>query len=153
MGVRLTPEEIDDYLTKSHTLIVSSIRKSGEPLTIPLWYVYQDGSFFARTQANSKRVQHIRRDPRVCCLVEDGEKWIDLRAVIANCDAEIIEDEALVKAYSEAIDQKYKEFTTRQSKMPGASQKHYATKRIIIKMTPREGKFRTWYNRKLRMPS
>ena len=151
MGVRLTEEEIDEFLTEGHTLIISTIRKSGEPFMTPIWYVWMDGSFWVRTGARSAKVQHIRRDPRVCCLVEEGEAWVDLRAVIANCDAEVIEDEAQNARIQAAVDAKYAAFRLDPSMLPDATRAHYGTNRILIRMTPREGEVRTWYNRKMRL--
>ncbi len=86
MGVELTPEEVDDFLRDGHTLIFTTIRKSGEPFATPMWYAYIDGSIYIRTLGRSAKVAHARRDPRVCCTVETGDAWVDLKAVIANCE-------------------------------------------------------------------
>jgi PPOX class probable F420-dependent enzyme len=153
MGVRLTQEEINEFLTKGHTVILATIRKSGEPLMTPLWYVYKDGAIYIRTLAKSPKVQHVKRDPRVCCLVEEGEAWIDLKAVIANCDAEVIEDEQTLKEVGEALGEKYKGFRPDTSKQPNATRKHYSSGSVVIKMTPRPGEVRSWYNRKIKMAS
>ena len=151
MGVRLTEEERDEFLTNGHTLIMATIRKSGEPLLIPIWYVWMDGAFWTSTGAKSPKVQHLRRDPRVCCMVEEGEKWIDLRAVIANCDAEFVTDPALIEKFNKVRGAKYKAFGREGLAVPEATQKHYAREGVIIRMTPRPGEIRSWYNRKIRM--
>ena len=151
MGVRLTEPEIDTFLTEGHTLIIATIRKSGEPLMTPLWYVWMDGAFWVRTGTRSAKVQHIRRDPRVCCLVEEGEAWVDLRAVIANCDAETIEDEAQNARVQAALDAKYADFKLDPSLLPDSTRNLYGNERIVIRMTPREREVRSWYNRKMRL--
>ena len=153
MGVQLTDEEINDYLEKAHTLIIATVRKSGEPFMTPIWYVWMDGAFWVGTGAQSPKVQHIRRDPRVCCLVEDGEKWVDLRAVIANCDAELVDDKAQIAKMNEAMGRKYAAFRRDNSIVPEATKKHYAREQAVIRMTPRPGEIRSWYNRKIRMVS
>lgn len=153
MGVRLTQEEIDEFLTNGHTVILATTRKSGEPFMTPLWYIYKEGIFYIRTQAASAKVQHIRRTPHACCLVEEGENWIDLKAVIANCDAEIIEDEATVTEIADEIEEKYADFRTDKSKQPEATRNHYDTTRVIIKLTPRTNEVRTWYNQKIKLKS
>jgi nitroimidazol reductase NimA-like FMN-containing flavoprotein (pyridoxamine 5'-phosphate oxidase superfamily) len=152
MGVKLTDEEVNDFLTKGHTLILTTIRKSGEPFSMPIWYVWKDGSFYTSTLAKSPKIGHIKRDPRVCCLVEEGDKWIDLRAVIANCDATILDDEETVKWYMALSAEKYAAFRGESAKAPAATKKHYGGERVIIKATPRAGEIRSWYNRKIRMP-
>jgi nitroimidazol reductase NimA-like FMN-containing flavoprotein (pyridoxamine 5'-phosphate oxidase superfamily) len=151
MGVRLTEEEINEFLNGSHTLIIATTRQSGEPFMTPVWYVWMDGAFWTRTGMDSPKVKHIKRSPRVCCLVEEGEKWVDLRAVISSCHAEIVADQALIDKVGDALDAKYASFKMEQTAMPDATKKHYASTRAIIKMTPREGeKIRSWYNRKIR---
>jgi len=152
MGVQLTEDEINAFLEQGHTLIISTIRKSGEPFMTPIWYVWMDGAFWVGTGANSPKAQHIRRDPRVCCLVEQGERWVDLKAVVANCDAEFVEDEALIARVNAATDRKYAAFRMDRSALPEATQKHYARQRAVIRMTPRPGEIRSWWNRKIRIP-
>jgi PPOX class probable F420-dependent enzyme len=151
MGVKLTDEEIDAFLTTGHTLILSTIRKSGEPLMTPLWYVWMDGAFWIGTAAASAKAGHIRRDPRVCCLVEEGEKWVDLKAVIASCDASFVEDEDQIARVQAAMDAKYAAFRMDRSTLPQTTQQHYQRTRAIIRMVPRDGGIRSWHNRKLRI--
>jgi PPOX class probable F420-dependent enzyme len=151
MGVRLEGQELEDFLTQGHTLILSTIRKSGEPFMTPLWYVWMDGAFFISTIATSPKVKHVARDPRVCCMVEDGEKWVDLRAVIANCDATVVEDPAVIARFNAARDAKYAAFARETVAAPEVTTKHYAQSRVYLKLVPRPGEMRSWYNRKIRM--
>ena len=151
MSVRLSQEEIDEFLAGGHTLILATLRKSGEPFLTPLWYVYDDGALFIRTPARSAKVQHIRTDPRVCCLVEEGERWVDLKAVVMNCDAEFIEsDESVEERFAQLMNEKYKAFRPQLKKAPTATKKHYAGKSALIRLTPRETEVRSCYNRKIR---
>jgi nitroimidazol reductase NimA-like FMN-containing flavoprotein (pyridoxamine 5'-phosphate oxidase superfamily) len=150
MGVRLTEEEQDAFLTQGHTLILSTVRQSGEPFMTPNWYVWMDGAFFMRTTAKAAKVKHIRRDPRVCCMVEQGERWVDLQAVIASCDADFVDDEALIARFLEAFERKYADFRFDRGAAPEATLKHYGGDWYVIRMTPREGEVRSWYNAKVR---
>jgi PPOX class probable F420-dependent enzyme len=151
MSVRLTPEEIDEFLTNGHTLILSTLRKSGEPFSTPVWYAYMDGAFYVGTLERSAKVRHIRRDPRVCCVVESGEAWVDLHCVIANCDAEIVDDEKTLQMVREEMARKYAAFTAPRTELPDATRRHYNRGSVVIKCTPRPGEVRSWYNQKIRM--
>jgi PPOX class probable F420-dependent enzyme len=151
MGVRLTEAEIDEFLTNGHTLNMATIRKSGEPFMVPIWYLWQDGAFWVDTLAKSAKIKHIQRDPRVCCMVEAGEQWIDLHVVIANCTAELVKDQATIERIKAAIDKKYAPFRMDPARMPAVTTAHYAVERALIKMTPRPGEIRSWYNRKIRL--
>ena len=150
MGIRLEGRELDEYLANGHTLILATTRKSGEPFTTPLWYVWMNGAFYTDTIARSAKVKHILRDPRVCCLVEDGKAWVDLRAVVANCTARIVEDPEEQRLYNEARERKYAAFRRDDAKVPAVTQRHYEQARAILKLTPRTGEIRSWYNRKIR---
>jgi uncharacterized protein len=44
---------------------LTTFRKSGEPVTTPVWYVVRDGKLYVRTGAGSGKVKRIRNDPRV----------------------------------------------------------------------------------------
>ncbi len=151
MGVELTHEEIEDFLKNGHTLIFTTIRASGEPFATPMWYAYVDGAFYISTLGRSAKVQHVRRDPRVCCTVETGDAWVDLKCVIANCDAEILTDEETFEMIGVEMDRKYASFRPPQTRMPDATKQHYSGGRVVVKCTPRPGEIRSWYNRKIRM--
>lgn len=147
MGIQLSPDELAEFLEQSHTLIVSTIRRSGEPLTTPVWYVYLDGAIYFGTPSQSAKVEHLRRDPRVCCLVEEGERWVDLKAVVLTCDAEFVDgtsEEA--ERIRERTEAKYADFTVQHT---GATADHYRSV-TYVKLIPRESDVRSWYNRKIR---
>jgi len=153
MSVKLTDDEVKEFLTQGHTLILATIRKSGAPFMTPLWYVYHEGSVYFSTLSKSAKVQHLRRDPRACIMIEEGKKWIDLHVVVANCTVEILEGDEHEKWYRSVSDPKYKDFRGERAAAPAATQKHYAQSRVIVKLTPIPGEVRSWYNRKIRMAS
>lgn len=151
MGVSLSNEEIDEFLKAGHTLILGTIRKSGEPMATPLWYLWQDGVFYVSTFARTTKLGHIRRDPRVCALVEDGKHYLDLRAVVASCTAELVEEPKEVERIGGLLRAKYKDFSVDFSGAGKATQQRYAGQ-VILKLVPKPGGIRSWYNRKLRLP-
>lgn len=151
MGVQLNDEELDEFLRQGHTLILGTVRQSGEPFLTPLWYAWDDGAIWFRTPSRAAKVAHLRRDPRVCCLVEEGERWIDLRAVVINGNALIIDNEATEAArFNELMDEKYKAYRFQMTTAPDATKKHYSGSSTLIKVVPRSGETRSWYNRKIR---
>jgi len=150
MGVKLDDLELAEFLNDGHTLIMATIRKSGMPSLTPIWYVYHDGAFFIRTPAKSPKIQHIKQDPRVCCMLEEGEKWVDLKAAVLSCDAEIIEDEELCKTIGRDFSTKYAEFSPNLKSTPKATTKHYSSKTATVKLTPRPEDIRSWFNQKIR---
>lgn len=150
MGVELDDLELDQFLNDGHTLIMATMRKSGEPWLTPIWYVYHDGAFFVRTPARSAKIQHIKRDPRVCCMLEQGEKWVDLKAAVLPCDAQIVADEELCKTIGRKFGAKYADFSPNLKSTPKATNKHYSSKTATVKLNPRPDDIRTWFNQKIR---
>lgn len=151
MGVQLNDAELDEFLRRGHTLILGTIRRSGEPFLTPLWYVWDQGAIWFRTPTRAAKVAHLRRDPRVCCLVEEGERWIDLRAVVINGEATIVDNEGqAAERFAELMDEKYQAFRFQMNTAPDATKKHYSGSSTLMKVVPRAGEIRSWYNRKIR---
>jgi PPOX class probable F420-dependent enzyme len=57
-----------------------------------MWYAVIDGAIWFETKARSQKAVNLRRDPRITCLVEDGETYDTLRGVSLEGTAEIVED-------------------------------------------------------------
>ncbi len=150
MGVRLTPEEIDGFLEKGHTLIFTTVDKDGYPHSTPLWYVYMDGHIYTRTLKKSQKAKNVERDPKVCCLVETGERWVDLESVVIRGRAELVQDQATKEKYEAGLGAKYAEFRAPLQKAPSKVQQHYAQERVYYKIVP-EKRIASWYNQKVRL--
>jgi PPOX class probable F420-dependent enzyme len=90
----MTPAEIEAFLSGERTLILATTRPSGSPVQHALWFAYLDGAVYVDTQAGSFKHRNIRRDDRVCCLVEAGESYFELRGVMIEGRARVVDDEA-----------------------------------------------------------
>ena len=55
---------------------IATVRKSGSPHVTPIWYMYEDGKLIVNTTTDRVKFRNIRRDPRVCFLVDDGYPFI-----------------------------------------------------------------------------
>jgi len=146
--VRMTEAEAWDLLDHSINGIFTTLRRDGRPVSLPVWFVVLDHVIYVQTRG--KKVVRARNDTRASFLVEAGERWAELRAVHADCVAEIIEpDEELATRLDEAMNEKYAAYRTARSKMPTATREHYANAAgATIRLTP-QGKLLTWDNRKL----
>ena len=60
---------------------VATIGPDGAPHLTTLFYVVEDGQIAFWTYGASQKVVNLRRDPRITCLVEDGEDYFELRGV------------------------------------------------------------------------
>ena len=81
--IRMTEDELRDFVANARTIIVNSIGVDGVPHPMPMWFaVEDDGAIVMTTFRRSQKVKNLERDPRVSLLVEDGEVPITLEGAI-----------------------------------------------------------------------
>lgn len=91
-AVRLTEEELEDFLASNMKVQVATNGPDGHPHLTTLFYVMVDGQMFFWTYGKSQKIQNLRRDPRITCLVEDGTDYFELRGATISGKARLIED-------------------------------------------------------------
>jgi PPOX class probable F420-dependent enzyme len=91
-AVRLTDEELTDFLTSNMKVQVATVGPDGAPHLTTLFYVLVDGKLFFWTYGKSQKILNLRRDPRITCLVEDGTDYFELRGATITGTARLIED-------------------------------------------------------------
>jgi nitroimidazol reductase NimA-like FMN-containing flavoprotein (pyridoxamine 5'-phosphate oxidase superfamily) len=148
MSIRLGPEEAWSFLEKGHTGILTSLRRDGWPISLPVWYVALDRKIYVSGPARTRKFGRMRRDPRVAFLVETGRLWKELSAVHLTGRARTVTDPAELERVQKATDAKYAAFRTERSKMPGATAQHYQRGTATVCIEP-EGKLLTWDNARL----
>ena len=151
MSVRLTDDEAWAVLAASHTGILTSLRRDGVPIALPLWFVVLDRRIYVSGPASAKRVARIHRDPRVSFLVESGERWAELRAVHVTGRARVATEPDLLARVAAALDAKYGTFRTPRAAMPAATRAHYEVTLATIEITPDE-RILSWDNARLGRP-
>jgi PPOX class probable F420-dependent enzyme len=149
MGVRLTEDEQRAFLEQGHTGIVTTLRRDGWPVSLPVWYAVVDGKVYLGTPPKSKKVARVKHDQRCSFLVESGEKWVDLIAVEFRATATIVEDAAEAEAAEKALAEKYAGFGPPAQLLPDATKKHYSA-RTVIRLDP-TGPAISWNNQKIRL--
>jgi PPOX class probable F420-dependent enzyme len=91
-AVRLTEQEVTDFLVSSKKVQVATVGPSGEPHLTTLFYVVDDGRIAFWTYGRSQKILNLRRDPRITCLVEDGDDYFELRGVSITGKARLVEE-------------------------------------------------------------
>ena len=155
MGVRLDDDEAWAELDAAHTGILTTLRRDGWPVSLPVWFAALGHKVYVRTPPKTRKVQHVRRDPRATFLVERGERWVELCAVMVYAAVELLEPGDEYDAASAAITAKYDGFglaaESRQGKrVPSATKQHYAGQAEVLRLTPTE-RLVTWDNSRLRL--
>ena len=101
--IRMTGEEIRAFHQEQRTLQVATIDHDGWPHLIAMWYVTINDQIAFWTYAKSQKVVNLRRDNRLTCLVETGERYDELRGVLIKGRAIISDDRETVQRIGEAI--------------------------------------------------
>jgi hypothetical protein len=149
MGIQFTDDEEREFLTAMHTGVVTTLRRDGWPISLPVWFAYVDGAIYLRTPAKSKKVTRVHHDDRACFLVEAGEAWTELHAVLWLGRLVEVTDDDVSERVGAAITAKYVGFSMVRAKMPDATKQHYGTRDVMYELRATERRV-TWDNRKLR---
>lgn len=141
--IRLTDDEIRDFLESSKTVIVGTINHDGYPHLVPMWYSMLDGLVHMHTYRTSQKIRNVERDTRGSILVEDGVDYDKLRGVFIRGRFEIIDDQELCYRIAVASAGKYQGLGEDQA---GTALRHYVRKRVALVFHPE--KTSSWDHRK-----
>ena len=147
MGIRLTPTEAWDVIAASHTGILTTLRRDGTPVTLPVWFAVDQQTIAMMTPSGTKKVSRIQRDPRASFLVESGQRWEELRAVHLTGRVEVVADPDAIARIGAALNAKYAGFRPETGSLPAQTQDYYANQ-TYLRFTP-EGRILTWDNARI----
>ncbi|MDF6045783.1 PPOX class F420-dependent oxidoreductase [Streptomyces sp. JH14] len=88
------PDEAVAMLKKANPAVITTLRPDGQPVSTPTWYLWDDGRILVNMDEGRKRLEHIRRDPRVTLTVLDEAGWYTHISIIGRV-AETRPDEGL----------------------------------------------------------
>ena len=141
----MTPEEIEAFLQEQRTMSVATVGADGRPHVVAMWYGFIDGAPAFWTYGKSQKIVNLLRDPRLTCLVEDGDAYNELRGVELVADAELIEDPERILAFGVQLTERYQGIKVNEAAMP-ALQKS-ASKRVVVRLDVK--RIVSWDHRKL----
>jgi PPOX class probable F420-dependent enzyme len=145
--IRLTEEEAWEEITSAHTGILTTLRRDGMPIALPVWFVAEGRTVEMMTPASTKKIARVRHDPRASFLVESGDRWADLLGVHLTGRVEIVTDDTVTQRIEEAVNAKYAAFRPALAGLPPSTQAYYA-KQVYLRFVP-EGKILTWDNARI----
>lgn len=145
--IRLTDEEIRDFLASAKTVVMATANHDGYPHLVPMWYSMLDGLVHMHTYKSSQKVKNIEREPRGSILVEDGTDYDKLRGVFIRGRFEILDDQDLCYRIAVASAKKYQGL---DEDTAGAALRYYIRKRVALVFHPE--KTSSWDHRKTTAP-
>ena len=150
-SIRLGNDEVWAELARAHTGVLTTLRRDGMPISLPVWFAALGGRIYVSGPAHTKKFARLRHDPRVSFLVESGERWADLLGVHLTGTAGIVEDPSLLDRVAAALDAKYSAYRTPHDAMPDATRANYEVARTTIEITP-DARVLSWDNARLFAP-
>jgi PPOX class probable F420-dependent enzyme len=122
------------FLEEQRTAVLSSADRQAYPHLVAMWYLPQDDGLVMWTYAKSQKTQNLRRNPRVGVLVEAGERYDELRGVLIQADAELVDDFEQVYQAGLALHARYSEGGGAGTAAAEAGVRAQAEKRLLIRV-------------------
>lgn len=134
----MTRDEVNAYLDNGPRWgRLATIGRDGYPHIVPLGYFRIDDHVYVNMRG--QRLVNARRTPKVSFLIDEGEGMRELKGVVIEGDAELVEDQPQVLELQRAIARKR---GTPEDKLPTENRGG----RPLLKITPR--KIASWDNSK-----
>lgn len=149
MGIELDEDEIWAELANAHTAVITTLRRDGSPVALPVWFATLDRRIYLSTPSKAKKLARIRHDARASLLVESGLAWAELRAVHMNGVLVEVTDTAEADAANAVLNDKYVAFRPAVTTLPDATRSHYAG-RTMLRFDP-DGRTLSWDNSRIRL--
>jgi PPOX class probable F420-dependent enzyme len=98
------PDQVRELLAKPNPSVITTVRPDGQPVSVATWYVWEGGRFLVNMDEGRKRLEYLRKDPRVTLTVLDDDTWythlsIQGRVVEMRDDAELADADRLARRY------------------------------------------------------
>lgn len=146
--IHLAPREVEELLDESSKVHVATIGRDGLPHLVPLFFVVRYGKITFWTHERSQKVVNLRRDPRLTCVVEQGERTEEVRFAQFLGRAEVDGSPALVREVGRLLWQRYVgDWGIAASQEQGRR----GGRRVVVTVHP--DRVVTWDHRKLHAPT
>src|SRR3954454_11309346 len=63
------PDDLQALLKEPLRAVMATLKADGAPLTVATWYLWENGRVLVNLDDSRKRLEHLRRDPRVSLTV------------------------------------------------------------------------------------
>jgi PPOX class probable F420-dependent enzyme len=107
MPARLGDHTIQHFLHHQDIAILATLQKDGAPLAVPMWFVADSESLCMVSVAETQKVRNLRRDSRVCVVVESGTRGADIRGVSIQGHVVFLAQTAIYQPVVDRLLQKY----------------------------------------------
>ena len=85
------PPELQQFLSQANPSVIATVAPDGRPHTAATWYIWKDGRVLVNMDEGRRRLDHMRRDPRVSLTVMGKDDWyhqVTLLGRVVSIDAD-----------------------------------------------------------------
>ena len=90
------PAELDAFLQQPNPAVIASLQPDGSPHSAATWYLWEGGRVLVNMEDSRKRLDYLRRDPRVSVTVlGQGDDWyhqVTLRGRVVEFQEKAFDD-------------------------------------------------------------
>lgn len=69
------PSSVSEFLAEPNLAVVATLTRRGAPHTAATWYDWEDGWLMLSMDSTRRRLEYLRRDPRIALTILDREDW------------------------------------------------------------------------------
>ena len=95
--------QVERRLQAEQNLWLATVRPTGTPHLVPIWFVWVAGKIYLCTGADSVKVRNLTRNPQVAIALEDGTHPVMIEGRAQSIDAERA-DAAVVAEFQRKYD-------------------------------------------------
>ncbi len=133
-SIALTDAEQQQLLDGGWTLQVASIGPKGYPHLVAMWYVVIDGLIHFTTFRKSQKILNLKRNPKITLMLESGKAYTELKGLVIEGQAELIDDPVQTARVQALVGAKYNGIPVRTDTPEAALA--VASKRVIVRVRP-----------------
>jgi PPOX class probable F420-dependent enzyme len=99
------PPDIDEFLAQPNPSVIATLQPDGSPSTAATWYLWENGRVLVNMDEGRKRLEYLRRDPRVSLTVLGKDDWyhhVSLRGRVVSLedDSDLSDIDRLSRHYT-----------------------------------------------------
>lgn len=102
----LDDPKIQKFLATKNVAVLATVQPDGAPLAMAMWFLHDPASLTMISVANLQKVRNLRRDPRVCVVMEAADD-AGIRGVTVQGRAEFLDDTPARRALVDRFLTKY----------------------------------------------
>ena len=142
--IPIAEDDIWRFIDSKEKTYVAFPMRNGYPHVTPMWFCVLDKRLYLRTQDYKVKAK-LARSGKVCCTLDEGSRYVELRGVVIWGRARVVSEPELAARIETIMRMKYREQQWKASEMPEWwVRERKAEKRAYIEILPE--KMSSWDN-------